>query len=150
MSEDKNNACGMHCPVSGINIPRFLAATVVGFAFVFGFDYIVHSILLMDTYTQTPELWRLQEEMQQYFPFMIGYQVLLVVLLGFIFTRNFEGKGVAEGVRFGLMMGALIGLLNAAAFIWMPISLTLALSWAGAGLGATLGIGIIFSVIYKK
>ncbi len=150
MSEDNTKSCGMHCPVTGINIPRFLIAAVAGYAFVFGFDYLIHHVLLMDTYQQTPDLWRAPETMMEFFPLMIGYQVLLVLILGFIFTRNYEGKGIGEGIRFGLMIGSLIALLNAAAYIWMPISIELALSWAGAGLGISVGIGILFSLIYRK
>lgn len=150
MSEDTTKPCGLHCPITGINIPRFLAAAVASYAFMFGFDYLVHHVLLMETYEKTAELWRPPETMGQYFPLVIAYQILLIVILGFIFTRNFEGKGIGEGIRFGFMMGALIGLLNGAAYIWMPIPLSLALSWAGAGLGAALGIGILFSLIYRK
>lgn len=138
----------LHCPCTGINIPRFLGCVIAGYAFLFGFDYVVHHILLMDIYTQTMDLWRPEEEMS--FPLMIAYNVLLVAILGFIFTRNYEEKGIGEGLRFGVSMGALLALMNAASYIWMPIPLELALGWGGAGLGAAIGIGIIFSLIYKK
>jgi len=138
----------MHCPCTNINIPRFALTVIAGYAFVFGFDYLVHHIMLMDIYTQTAGLWRPEEEMS--FPLMIAYNVLLIIILGFIFTRNFEEKGIGEGLRFGAAIGALMALLNAAAYIWMPIPLELALGWAAAGLGQGVGLGIIFSLLYKK
>lgn len=138
----------MHCPCTGINIIRFLAMVIVGYIFVFAFDYLVHHIMLMDIYTQTADLWRPEEEMS--FPLMIAYNVLLIIILGFIFTRNFEEKGVGEGLRFGAALGALMAVMNAAAYIWMPIPQELALGWAAAGLGQGIGLGIIFSLIYKK
>lgn len=140
----------MHCPVTGINIPRFLLATVIGFAFIFGYDYLVHHILLNDIYLQTAEMWRPMDQMINFMPYVFIYEALLVMIVGFIYTRNHEGKGILEGLRFGLPLGALIALLNGSAYIWMPIPKTLALGWAGAGLGAALGIGIIFSLLYKK
>lgn len=140
----------MHCPCTGINIPRFLIAAIVGFAFLFGFDYLVHHKLLMDIYIQTTDLWRPEDQMVNFMPYMFVYQALLVVLIGFIYTRNHEGKGLCEGIRFGLPIGLLLALLNGAAYLWMPIPQTLALGWAGAGLGTGLGIGIIFSLLYKK
>lgn len=141
---------GLHCPITGINIPRFLLAAVIGFAFIFGFDYGVHHKLLMDVYQQTADMWRPMDQMKNFMPYVFLYQALLVVIIGFIYTRNHEGKGLIEGIRFGLMIGVLMALLNASAYIWMPIPKTLALGWAGAGLGNALGIGIIFSLLYKK
>ena len=142
-----NNMC---CPISGINVPRFLIMTIAGFAFVFGFDFAVHHHLLMDLYKQTSNLWRPEETMGDYFPLMLGYQFLLVVVLGYIFTRNFEGKGIGEGLRFGLALGVLLGLSAAASYIWMPIPLELALSWAIAGLLQAVGLGVIYALLYKK
>ena len=139
---------GMHCPITGINIPRFLLSLIAGYVFLFGFDYVVHHILLMDIYTETASLWRSEGEMS--FPLMIAYNVALITILGFIFTRNFEEKGIGEGLRFGAALGALLAVTNAAAYIWMPIPLELALGWAGAGLGTGLSIGVIFSLLYKK
>ncbi len=48
----------MHCPITGINIPRFLAAAAAGFVFIFGFEFLVHGKLLNDLYDQTGHLWR--------------------------------------------------------------------------------------------
>ncbi|MEM7651457.1 MAG: hypothetical protein AAF204_05190 [Pseudomonadota bacterium] len=140
----------MHCPVTKINLPRFLVMSVVGYAFLFGFEYLVHHILLMDLYTQTESLWRPMEAMEEFFPIMIVRNVLLVVLIGYIFTRNFEGKGIMEGIRFGLPVGVLLGLVMSSSYIWMSIPLELALGWASSGLGLGLGLGIVFSLIYKK
>ena len=150
-SNDKKECCGgMCCPITGVNIPRFALCVIVSFAYIFGFDYFVHGNLLMGLYEQTTDLWRPQETMQEFFPMMLTYQALLAVVLGLIFTRNYEAKGIMEGVRFGILLGALIGLLNAAAYIWMPIPSDLALGWAAAGFGIALGVGVIFSLLYRK
>ena len=140
----------MHCPCTGINIPRFLAMVVAGYAFMFGFDYLVHHKLLMDLYTQTESLWRPMDSMDEFFPIMIARNILLIVAIGYIFTRNFEGKGIMEGVRFGVPMGVLLAIMMSSSYIWMPIPLELALGWAASGFGLGLGFGIIFSLVYKK
>jgi len=138
----------MHCPCTGINIPRFLACVIAGYAFLFGFDFLVHHILLMDLYTQTADLWRPEEDMN--FSLMIARNLLLIIIVGYIFTRNFEDKGLKEGLRFGLPMGLLLAIMMAASYVWMPVPMELALGWACSGLGMGLGLGIIFSLIYKK
>lgn len=140
----------MHCPITGCNIPRFLIMIIAGFAFLFGYDYVVHHILLMDLYEQTSDMWRPMEEMESFFPFMLARQVLLVTIIGYIFTRNFEGKGIGEGIRFGIPIGLLLALEMASSYIWMPIPLNLALSWAAGGLGTGIALGVIFALIYKK
>jgi len=126
----------MHCPFTGINIPRFIIATLAGFIFVFGLDYIVHQNLLTDLYDITSSFWRAPESMQSIFPY--------------IFTRNFEGKGIKEGIRFGMPFGLLFALFMGSSYLWMPIPLELALSWAISGLATGFGLGIIFSLTYRK
>ena len=137
-----------HCPITGVNIPRFLASGLAGFVFIFVSDFIIHGQLLADTYAQTPDLWRPEDEMIM--GWMIGGQILLALITAFIFTRNFEGKGIGEGVRFGLMLGLLFAVMMSFSYAWMPISLALALSWAASGIVQGLGLGIVFSLIYKK
>lgn len=140
----------MKCPITGVNLPRFLAAVVAGFIFVFISDYIVHGNLLMETYQNTDHLWRMEEDMQSFMPFMMGMQFLLALLVIFIFTRHYEEKGPAEGLRYGVMIGLLMGLLPASSYAWMPIPGALALAWFADGLLKGVGLGLIAALIYRK
>ena len=137
-----------HCPVTGVNIPRFLASAAAGFVFIFVSDFVIHGQILADTYAQTPDLWRPHDEMIM--EWMMGGQILLALITAFIFTRNYEGKGLKEGLRFGIMLGALFAVMMSFSYAWMPISLMLALSWAASGIVQGLGLGIIFALIYRK
>lgn len=140
----------MHCPVTGVNIPRFLLSTLVGFLFIFGLDYLVHQNLLMDLYEQTASFWRAEESMTDFFPLMIARTLLLAAIPAYIYTRNHEGKGIMEGLRFGIPLGLLFALFMSSSYIWMPIPLELAIGWAISGLVTGLGLGVIYSVTYKK
>jgi hypothetical protein len=139
----------LKCPISGVNIPRFLLSVIAGFAFIFAYDFIVHGQLLMPTYLETPQLWRTPEDMQAHFGWMAMTQVLLALITAFIFTRNFEGKGIGEGLRFGGMIGFLLGVSMAGSYAWMPISMNLALSWLASGVVMGLGLGVIYSFTYR-
>ncbi len=152
MDDTKEKKCcsKLCCPYTGTNIPRFVGMVLTGYLFVFGFDYLVHHKLLMDLYTQTADLWRPEESMMDYFSLMITRNIVLIGIIGYIFTRNFEGKGIGEGIRFGLPMGALLAVMMSSSYIWMPIPLELALGWAASGFVTGLSLGIIFSLIYKK
>jgi|GEM_PF-1845032 len=138
----------MKCPISGVNIPRFLSATIAGAIFLYAFEYIVHVHLLMDTYQQTPQLWLSVEAMQENAAWGFVRLFALVAAIGYLYTRNHEGKGADEGVRFGLAVGAILGISMASSYLWMPISGDLAVSWLLTGIGKGLGIGVIFSLMY--
>ncbi|MGB4057497.1 MAG: hypothetical protein WBK77_05390 [Alphaproteobacteria bacterium] len=139
----------MCCPITGAYLPRFLPAVLLGFGFIFLSGFILHGQILMSTYEQTPQLWRTPEEMGQYFPFMLLMQFLTAFFVGVLYIKNHEGKGACEGIRFGIMVGLLMGVLHMCAYAWMPISLNLALAWFADGLIKGLGLGLIFSLIYK-
>lgn len=144
----------MHCPITGINIPRFLAAAAAGFVFIFGFEFLVHGKLLNDLYDQTGHLWRAPED--TIMPWMMGTQFLTSFIVAYIYALGYASKDEASskcckcGVGFGLKIGALIAVLGAAPYAWMPIPMALALSWAAAGLVKGLGLGVISSLLYKK
>lgn len=133
-----------------MNKKRFALATIAGSVFIFLYEMLVHGHLLKPIYEETKDLWRPEEAMAEYASLMISIQFLFVAILCFIFTRNYEEKGMDEGVRFGAMMGVLLGLMAFAPYVWMPISMTLAVAWAGVTFIELLLLGIIFSLTYKK
>lgn len=139
----------MCCPITGVYLPRFLPAVLAAFGFIYVFDFALHVGLLMDTYETTPQLWRTEEDMQSKFTFMLLMQFLTAFIVGVIYSKNHEGKGMCEGIRYGIMIGVLIGILNGMSYAWMPISGMLAASWFAGGIAKGLGLGIIFSLIYK-
>jgi len=132
-----------------MNIKRFALCTFIGFFFVFGYEFIVHGMLLLPFYDQTPQLWRPMEEYQSFIPFMTIMQLLTTTALCYIYTRHHEGKGMREGLRFGIMFGVLLGLLQMGSFAWMPISFILAALWFITTLVQTICLGLIFSRLYK-
>ena len=140
----------MKCPCTGAYIPRFALAIIVGFAAVFGYDFAVHHHLLMDLYEATTDLWRAPEQMQEFFPYMLGFQLATTFVAAAIFVQNYEKKGIMEGLRFGLWLGLLLGVLNANAWVWLPIPAVLAGAWFAAGLGKGILLGVVYSLTYKE
>ena len=133
-----------------MNCKRFALSTIAGFIFAFAFEFLFHGKLLKPIYESTAHLWRTETEMQGYCGIAMGGLFLLVTALGYIFTRHYEGKGIGEGIRFGLMFGILLGVAQFSMYAYMPIPMTLALAWFGGALVEMVGVGIIFSLIYKK
>ena len=133
-----------------MNIPRYLIASLVGFVFIFAYEFVVHGILLVPTYDTTPDLWRPEEAMATFFPFMLLTQIVRSFALCFLYTRHHEGKGIAEGLRFGVIVGFLFGVMQASSYAWMPISAALAGYWFISAFFEAIALGVIFSLIYKK
>lgn len=129
---------------------RFVMMCLAGFVFVFVFDYLIHGIILKAEYKDTSIFWRNPSDMKIYFPMAAMLQLMSVFVLGYIFTRNFEEKGVREGVRFGLTLGLLVGICSFSMYAYMPITLTLALSWLTSSILEVIGLGVIFALLYKN
>ena len=138
----------MKCPISGVNVPRFLSATVAGMIVLFAYEFFVHAQWLMPEYEATESLWRSDAEMEELKSWSFVRLFLLVATIGYLYTKNHEGKGAGEGLRFGFAVGLVLAVVNASAYLWMPISADLALSWGLAGVGTGLIVGLAFSLVY--
>jgi sterol desaturase/sphingolipid hydroxylase (fatty acid hydroxylase superfamily) len=136
--------------MKNFNLVRYTLAILIGYAFLFGFDFVWHGKLLMPMYEETSELWRAQDTMKDFMSWSMLTSVLLVVVTATLYLFKHEGKGIAEGLRFGGLIGLIIGLLTMKSYAYMPISITLALGWGAHGLILGFGLGVIFSLIYKE
>ena len=104
-----------------MNKKRFALTVIAGFVFVFLYEFLVHGHLLMPMYDETKDLWRPEKDMEAYMSWMFGIQFFFVAILAYIYTRNYEAKGLEEGVRFGVMFGLLFAVMAFAPYAWMPI-----------------------------
>ena len=129
---------------------RFALAALAVFVFTFLFDFLVHGVLLQQTYKDLASIWRPEAEMQSLMPLMTLVQALMALVLAFIFTRNFEDKGIGEGARYGFYMGVFLAVPQIGAYVFMPIPVSLAAAWAGQAIAWGLLAGIILSLIYKE
>jgi energy-converting hydrogenase Eha subunit A len=128
---------------------RYLAASIALLIFIFVYESIVHGMLLINIYQETPTIWRSQSDMMSYMPFNIFVMVLLSLWLTFIFTRFFKQGGWRNGLRFGFYIGVLSGIQAAGAFYFLPISAALAGCWFIAYLIECIAGGFIIGTIYR-
>ena len=138
------------CPISGVNVPRFFLSLIVGFIFVFGYDMVYHGKLLMEHYEATSYLWRSPDEMKEFYALSMLLQLAYVGVLAFVFTLNYEGKGIGEGIRYGLALGIVLGVAQLGIYPYMPIPLNLAVLWFSGTVVQVVGLGVIFALLYRK
>jgi len=131
-----------------MNKKRYVISVFVVFIFVFAYEFLVHGFLLKDLYDQTAQLWRPEEEYKM--PVMFLSQFGFSAVLAYIFTLHYEGKGIGEGIRFGLYIGMLLGAINIGTYSYMPIPMVLMLGWVLAALLLGLGSGVVLSLVYKR
>lgn len=134
-----------------MNWTRFAIACVAVYVFYHLFGWIYHQNLMMDAYSAlTGIAFRPEEEMMSRMWVMFLTSAVWSVLFCYIFVRGHEGKGLLEGVRYGLIIGLFMGLPFAyESWVLYPLPLSMAHSWFISGLVFSVISGVIVAAIYK-
>jgi len=107
-------------------------------------------VLLQGAYQATAEVWRPEADMNSKMPLMWATGLLISFLFVFIYTKGYEGKGIMEGVRYGLWIGLLMSIPMAFnSFVTLPVPMSLAIQWAVYGMIQYIVMGIVTAAIYK-
>ena len=132
-----------------MNIQRLAIGSVVVFLFIAVYEWIFHGILLHDMYLQTASLWRSEAEMQSNFHWLVLGQLFLAVMFCFIFTKGYEDKGLAEGLRYGILIGLLFVGNNLIMYAVQPFPAKLVIIWTVGGIIEAAIAGLILAAIYR-
>jgi len=111
-------------------------------------SFLIHGLILGGTYAAMTGTWR--PDMQQWMWVMYIGDLIFVFFFVFFFAKGYEGKGLVEGVRFGLYATGLVilpGML--AQFSVYNVTFTLTLYWIIFGCIQMIVNGIVASLIYK-
>ena len=133
-----------------MNIKRFVLACVAVYVVYQCLGFLIHQVLLGETYASLSSVWRPEAELMSKMWIMWLTSAVWSVLFCYIFTRGHEGKGVVEGVRYGLLIGLLIGVpYSYDSFMIYPITIGLAHAWLAATLVVGVICGMVVALIYK-
>ena len=113
-------------------------------------DFLIHGVLLTATYAaQTPGVFRPMDQMNNGLLMVVGLIVSFFVTM--IYTKGHEGKGISEGVRFGLFIGLITATPMAyATYATSPITYSLAMQWFIYGMIKSIILGILLSMLFGK
>lgn len=111
-------------------------------------DYVIHGMMLQQTYAATAQLWRPMDEMKMPLMYLVTLAyITCFVLIYAIFIRN---KSLFTGVKFGALYGAAAGIsMGFGSFSYMPIPLSLAFSWFAGMLVESVIAGALVGLILK-
>ena len=128
---------------------RFILAFIAAYVFIFFWGWLLNGVLLKGIYAETPNLWRPQSEMMALFHWIIIGQALIVFAFVMIYASGFAGRGVAAGIRLGILLEiAAIG-MRMGFYAVQPIPGKLVLNGSAAGLIEMIIVGAIVGAIYK-
>ena len=133
-----------------MNLPRLFLSIVVGFAFIFGSDFLIHALWLAPDYKATASLWRSEPEMQRRFLFMLASQLLAAITFLYIWAKTgWRRRSIVDGCVFGLWMGLWQQAFTVALYVVMPMPVGLAVKWFFAGVVQAIVLGALGAAVYK-
>jgi hypothetical protein len=131
-----------------MNGKRLLAAALAVFVTVQVLEFVLNTLLMKSANEQLKSLWR--PDMSSKLWVMYVMSALVALLFTYIFVKGREGKGLAEGVRFGLIMWLFITVpMNVAWWVMLPIPHFVLVRWILFGMLEMLVAGILVAAIYK-
>lgn len=127
----------------------------IGFVVVYivaqALGFLVHNVLLGETYRSLASLWRPEQQMMDMMWIMFLTSAVYLFAFCYIFTFGYQARGVMEGVRYGFLMGLFINVPMAFdSYVLYPMPVSLAITWFVAGMITLMILGAIFAAIYRK
>ena len=131
-----------------MNWKRFLVASLVVFVAIQAMEALINGVFMKSAYESLSSLWRPDMMSKMWVMYIIA--VLVALLFTYIFIKGREGKGVAEGVRFGILIWLFVSVpMNHAMWVLLPIPYPMILRWTLYSLLEMLIAGVIVAMIYK-
>lgn len=133
-----------------MNYRRYFLASFVVWIYFFAVEFVFHGLILTGQYEGMKHVMRPEGDMGSFFLWVILAYLILALGLCKIFIVGYQNRGVAEGIRFGLLIGITFGIshtfINHAVFPF-PQDLTFAI--AIGYIVEMILAGILIALIYK-
>lgn len=130
-----------------MNWKRFFWASLVILVVRKGLAYLIETFFLMRD-ERVNSLLRPDVKSTVWLMFIVG--LLVAFLFTYIFVKGREGKGIQEGVRFGIIVCLFVTVpTGLGAWMMFPIPMALIARWILMGLLLNLISGILAAAIYK-
>jgi hypothetical protein len=132
---------------------KCLVPVIAVFATIFVFEWLFHGVYMMPEYQATASHWRPMAEMQT--PGMIAVCILTKLLMAAAICCLYcwvskgcesQGKCTKKGAKFGFKIGLLLGAQQFASYIWLPITMDMAVKWF---IGNVI-MGVLIGVVLAK
>jgi hypothetical protein len=131
-----------------MNWKRFFWTGVVVYVVFQGLGFLIDNVFLKGAYDALQSLWRPNMMSRIWALYVAG--LFIAFLFVYIFIKGREGKGIQEGVRYGILIWLFtIVPFNLELWVIFPIPHQLIVKWLLFGLLTSLIGGILAAAIYK-
>jgi uncharacterized PurR-regulated membrane protein YhhQ (DUF165 family) len=131
-----------------MNWKRFFVAGLVTYVVVQAMDFVINEVFMKNANESLKSLWRPNMMSRMWVLYVVG--VLVALLFTYIFVKGREGKGITEGVRYGIIIWLFVSVpMSVSMWVLLPIPYIIILRWMLFGLLEMLVAGILVAVIYK-
>jgi hypothetical protein len=128
----------------------FWIGLIVVYIVMQALGYVIHEVLMGDTYEKLASIFRPEAEMMDMMWMMMVSGAVMMFMFCYIFTRGYEGKGIMEGVRFGFLIGLLMaGPMAIDPHVIYPVPADVATIWLISSIASLIIAGAVFAAIYK-
>jgi len=131
-----------------MNWKRFWVAGLVTYVAVQAMDFVINEVFMKSANESLKSLWRPDMMSRMWVMYLIG--VMVALLFTYIFIKGREGKGISEGVRYGIIIWLFVSVpMGASLWVLLPIPYMIVFRALLFGLLEMLVAGILVAVIYK-
>lgn len=126
----------------------------IGFVVVYvvwqALGFAIHEVAMADTYGALANIFRPRTEMNDMMWMMLVSSAVMMYMFCYIFTMGYEGKGIMEGARFGVLIAFLMsGPMVIEQHVIYPVPADVATTWLVSIFVSFIIVGAIFAAIYR-
>jgi len=131
-----------------MNIRKFLLASLAVFVTLQVLDFVIHNFILGSVYQSIENVWRPEMADKMWVMTLMG--AVFSLLFVFIYSKGYEGKGVVEGIKYGLIIGLVVHFVGSFnQYVVYPIPYGLTWQWIIYGLVELMIAGAVTALIYR-
>ena len=134
-----------------MNFPRVALAAVASWVLYLGIGFLVHGVLLRDTYLQYVGVMRPEAQANAILPIAFGGALVGFFAFAYAYAKGYEGgSGVQEGLRFGVLVGIMLCAFGSVwDYMMWPVSAGLLAAWLIDFVVEFAIYGMVVGLIYK-
>jgi len=131
-----------------MNTKKYLLASLAVFVTLLILDFVIHNLILSSAYESIQEIFRPDMMDKMWIMYVTG--IIFSLLFVYIFSKGYEGKGIVEGLKYGLIIGLVVHLVGSYnQYAVYPLPYSLVLKWFIYGTIELMIAGIVLALVYK-
>jgi hypothetical protein len=135
-----------------MNLSRVALAAVAAWVLYLCLGFLVHGVLLKDTYMQYVGVMRPEAQANAILPIAFGCALVGFFAFAYAYAKGYEGgNGVQEGLRFGVLVGIMLCAFGSVwDYMMWPIGKRLLAAWLIDFVVEFAIYGMVVGLIYKS